>query len=406
MKFLIYSGNYAPELTGIGKYNGEMGAWLAARGHEVRVITTPPHYPAWKIWNGYRSTRYSHEVRDGVDVYRAPTWIPKRLTGLKRIIHLLSFAISSIPLLIAQLRWRPDVIFLTEPPLACAINTIIFAKLVGARSVLHIQDYEVDAAFDLGIIRGDRSRRLIERFERFIISRFDVVSSISHRMVFRAISKGVEKQRTAYFPNWVDVSAIFPFNGPNKFRQLVGAGAGDTVALYSGNMGKKQGLETLAEAAKLLRDVGGIRFVFCGEGAGRADFEMACVGLPNVTFLDLQPLPLLNELLGSANVHLLPQKAGAADLVMPSKLTGMLSSGRCVVATTTAETELGSLVSDVARCGLLSAPERADELAAHLLYLHSNPDVSAELGRNGRQFAETQLSVDRVMEKFLQRFAS
>ena len=67
LKILIYGINFAPELTGVGKYTGEMAAWLAAAGHEVRVITAPPYYPDWNVGDGHRGDRYALADFHGVN---------------------------------------------------------------------------------------------------------------------------------------------------------------------------------------------------------------------------------------------------------------------------------------------------------------------------------------------------
>ena len=105
MKILFYGINFAPELTGIGKYTGEMAQWFAEQGHEVRVITAPPYYPAWKVSEGYQNA-YVTEQWNGVTVYRTPLWVPAQPNGVKRLVHLASFALSSLPTLFKQWFWR------------------------------------------------------------------------------------------------------------------------------------------------------------------------------------------------------------------------------------------------------------------------------------------------------------
>lgn len=400
MKLLVYGINFTPELTGIGKYTGEMATWLAAKGHEVSVIAAPPYYPEWKIGSGYSSHRYQTEHSNGVLVLRAPVWIPTRPGGLKRLLHLASFAFSSLPLLLSRWRSRPDVIWVAEPPLMCAPAASIFASIIGAKSWLHIQDFEVDAAFDLGLIKGASIRRLALASERWLMRRFDVVSTISERMVERAKSKDTTARRIVHFPNWVDISGITPLNKPSSYRHELGIPDDAVVVQYSGNMGNKQGLEILAKVARLLQGEKRVQFVFAGNGSGRVDLEMRCAELGNVRFLDLQPLERLNDWLGLADIHLLPQRSDAADLVMPSKLTGMLASGRSVVATAHADTELGGVVSQAANCGLVVPPEDPHAMAEAILSLINDPAKRAAFGANGRAYAERELDRDVILTRF------
>jgi colanic acid biosynthesis glycosyl transferase WcaI len=214
------------------------------------------------------------------------------------------------------------------------------------------------------------------------------------------LAKGVAPARLVHFPNWVDISAIAPLPQPSAYRAQLGLAAHAVVALYSGNMGNKQGLEILANVARLLADDARVQFVFGGNGSGRADLEARCAGLPHVRFLDLQPLERLNDWLGLADVHLLPQRADAADLVMPSKLTGMMASGRAVLATAGLDTELGRVVAQDAACGLVVPPEDAAAMANALRTLAANPARRAELGANGRRYAESELSRDAILGRF------
>ncbi|UOH75086.1 glycosyltransferase WbuB [Acinetobacter schindleri] len=403
MKILFYGINFSPELTGIGKYTGEMAQWFAEQGHEVRVVTAPPYYPAWKVSEHYENA-YVTEQWNGVTVFRTPLWVPEQPSGLKRLIHLASFALLSIPTLIRQWTWKPDVVWVVEPPLMCAPAAVTFAKLRGSKSWLHVQDYEVNAAFDMGLIKAKWLRGFVEVCERWLMRRFDRVSSISDQMLKLAKAKGIEESQIVSFPNWVDISAIQPLTDVSPYRKELGIAEDKIVALYSGNMGGKQGLEILAEAAQIIqkRDQQHIQFIFCGNGAGRADLERECQGLNNVMFLDLQPFERLSELLGLADIHLLPQRADAADLVMPSKLTGMLASGKSVIATAATDTELGHVITEDAKCGLIVPPENGSAFAEAIIQLSQNAESRQCYGKNARQYAEHKLSKDQILKTFEQ----
>ncbi|MBK5204477.1 MAG: glycosyltransferase WbuB [Polaromonas sp.] len=424
MKLLLYGLNFAPELTGIGKYTGEMAAWLAARGHQVRVVTAPPYYPAWKVGDGFRNG-WQTEVMDcrvagaprnddagSLVVCRCPLWVPPQPGGIKRLLHLASFALSSLPVMLRHIVWRPDVVWVVEPALFCAPAALGVARLAGAKAWLHVQDFEVDAAFDLGLLKGQQVRRWVAAAERWLMRRFDVASTISQRMHQRLLDKGVDAAKAVLAPNWVDISAITPGghglprfarnDEVNHFRTLLGIAPSAVVALYSGNMGAKQGLALLADVAKRCLAQAApaqpaIVFVFCGNGAGRADLVQRCAGLPNVHFLDLQPMERLNELLALADVHLLPQRADAADLVMPSKLTGMLASGRPVLATARLGTELASVVQG---CGVVVPPEDPLAMAQAMLALAADAALREQLGAAGRAHALAHMDRDAVLRQF------
>lgn len=401
MKILLYGINFSPELTGIGKYTGEMAQWFAEQGHEVRVITAPPYYPAWKVSEGYQNA-YVTEQWNGVTVYRTPLWVPSQPSGIKRLVHLASFALSSLPTLYKQWTWKPDVVWTVEPALMCAPAAVTFAKLNGAKSWLHVQDYEVNAAFDMGLIKAKWLRGFVESCERWLMRCFDRVSSISSQMLKLARAKGMDAHNIISFPNWVDISAIQPLKDVSPYRKELKISDDKIVTLYSGNMGGKQGLEILAEAARLIQEqnIENIQFVFCGNGAGRADLEQECQELKNVIFLDLQPFERLGELLGLADIHLLPQRADAADLVMPSKLTGMLASGKSVIATAVTDTELGHVITESAKCGLIVEPENGYALAQAIIKLAQDEESRVVYGKNGRAYAENKLSKDKILRNF------
>ncbi|MBR1207474.1 MULTISPECIES: WcaI family glycosyltransferase [unclassified Bradyrhizobium] len=384
MRILLVGINYAPDLIGVAKYNTELCESLVAEGHEVRVITAPPYYPAWRIPAGFDSHYFRARNVNGVEITRAPIYVPRKPTGAKRLLHHASFALTSaLPMLTKALEWHPDVMLSTAPSLMSSALVSFVARRIGVKSWLHVQDFEVDAAFDLGFLRNGALRRLMLGAESRILRSFDRVSSISPQMVDRLLAKGVPAERTVEIRNWIDTNAIFPRSRQTRYRHEFGIGESDIVGLYSGTMSTKQGLDLVIDAASILQHSHpDIHFILAGEGPDKARLIKMAAGRSNVHFLGLQPNESFNELMATADVHLIPQKAEAADLVLPSKLGAVLGSARPVIAMATEGT---GLAEEVNGAGMVVSPGDTRALADAICTLAQNPALCAAFRAEGRK---------------------
>ncbi|MFM9916980.1 MAG: glycosyltransferase WbuB [Rhizobacter sp.] len=397
MKIVLVSMNFTPELTGVGRYSGEMAAGLVERGHEVSVVCAPPYYPTWQVQSGYSGSAYRTEYpMPGLTVHRCPIWIPKRLGGLSRMLHLASFALASLPVVLKLVVWQPRVVFVVAPDLMCAPAAWLAARLSGAKAWLHIQDFELDAAFELGLLKQPLLRRFATWAERRLLLRFDTVSTISGRMMGLLAAKGVDARKAVFLPNWVDVSSIRHTDDAMALRSTLCIAESQVVCLYSGTLNRKSGVEVLVEAARRLIGDPRIMFVICGNGEMRAALEAQAQDMDNVRFLDLVPSSQVNALLNMADIHLLPQLRGAADLVLPSKLVGMLASDRPVIAAAAPGTEIASIVRD---CGIVTEPECAQGFAQAIASLAIDPSRRDRLGAAGRAYAEAELDAKGVFQR-------
>lgn len=398
-KILLLAINHAPEKTGIGKYQGEMAKWLAQKGYHVRVITAPPYYPAWKVSKRYKSYAYKTETIDHVKVYRVPVYVPGAPSGLTRLIHLASFSCFSLPVLLAQaLFWRPDIILATAPSLMAAPLAVLAGKIAGAKTHLRVQDFEVDAAFDLGLLNKSLLHRVAVYLERLILRSFDGVNTITPRMRDKLMEKGVHKEKSFIFPNWADVDAFDPAQGAGPWKEKLKLEPDTILAVYSGNLGRKQGLNTIIDAAVLLQDKINIRFIISGNGIARKEIEAQTANMDNVIMLPVQPMKAFVHLMIAADIHLLPQRAEAADLVMPSKLGNILASGRPVVVGATKGTQLFDAVQG---CGLTTPPDDAEAFARAITTLADDADLRRKMGQQGYIRAQSEWQQGRIMERMV-----
>lgn len=400
MKILLIGINYLPELTGIGKYSGEMAEWLASKGHEVHVLTAAPYYPEWRVRPGYSSMKYQRERIGEVSVIRCPIWVPRNPSGFKRILHLASFGLSSLFPGLVQCIWRPDLVIAIEPPLLGAPVALLIAKASKAKAWLHIHDYEIDAAFALNLLPSKRIRSWVNRAEKMLLSGFDRVSTISESMLAKLGPKGVPGERQVLFANWADIERLQPDPaGGLAFREALHIGPLEKLVLYSGNLGEKQGVEIIIEAARLIEDRHDIHFLICGNGAAEERLKRSAAGLKRLRFLPLQPQAQFRQMLNAADIHLLPQKADAADLVMPSKLTGILAVGGFVIATAHPDTELGRTVSVCG--GRLVEPGDEEGLAQTIISSIDDRSWVESAYANAIAYAHKHLNKDSILSDFM-----
>lgn len=400
-RLLLIGGNFAPELTGIGKYNGEMARWLADNGYECIVITSFPHYPQWKIQPPYTKSRYwykKEQLQDGrIIVYRCPQYIPNQPSGSKRVLMDISFALSAtVRLLIQLFKKKADVVMVVAPPFHLGLLGILYSRIRKADFVYHIQDLQIEAARDLRMISSSLVIKMLFGIERFILKKATVVSSISEGMINKIRNKS--NSVVTSFPNWVDVQLFHPLANKDQIKTVYGFSSNDKVILYAGAIGEKQGLEAILHVAATVRHLPHIQFLICGAGPYREQLHQQAISraLNNVHFRDPEPFSSFNQLLNMADVHLVIQKASAGDLVMPSKLTTILAVGGLAVVTANEQTSLHKVVTEN-KMGIVVPADDAQALATGIL--QAIYKSQGHITGNARRYALEYLSIDRIMSK-------
>lgn len=406
---LLISGNYYPEPTGIGKYNKEMTDWMADNGFEVTVISTYPYYPYWEVQVPYsrRHKWYTKEKLitaqgNSITVYRCPHYVPHKPTGVRRMILDFSFGLSAFFQVLKLAGTKKfEYVITVIPPLPLGLLSILYKKLRNAKFLYHIQDLQIEAARDLQMIKSQRTIRNLFRLERYIFRHADTISSISEGMIERIQEK--TSKPIVFFPNWTDLSLYYPIANKSALKKEFGFAATDKIVLYSGSIGEKQGLETILDAAaKVLHPT--IKFVVCGSGPYQAHLqkEAASRKLSNVVFLPLQPADQFNRFLNIADLHLVIQKADAADLVMPSKLTNILATGGLVLITANEGSALHKLISKY-QMGLLVPAENPQALQQGIT--HAVTADNGDIQANALAYARQHLSINEIMKTYFKNCA-
>jgi colanic acid biosynthesis glycosyl transferase WcaI len=379
-RILVWSPNYAPELTGIPPLVTDACDWLAARGHSVEVITAFPNYPERTIHAGYRGRLSVTERRGGVHVER--TWLRVRPGErfVDKALYELSFAGLSAPRVARRVR-RADVLLCLVPSLSAALAgaALVRTRRPRTRLVVWVQDLVLRAASTLPDL-GPTARRLIQLaggIEAAALRAADRVVVCSPAFSAHATDLGVEPSRIRLIYNWVDLERIAP-GPPREHTRPI-------RFLYAGNLGYTQGFETLIDAARLVGD--DIRLEIVGAGNVAAKVRQLAAETANVRVSAPVPDDQYPDLLASADVHVVIQRGVSADANFPSKIASSLASGRPVVASISADSAAASVLSDSGGA-LVVAPDDPVALADAMRTFAAQPGLRRELGLRGRAYAE------------------
>lgn len=390
-RLLVVSTNYAPELTGIGPYAAQLAEHWARSGADTHVLTGMPHYPAWRTEAAYRGVWRTEEQRSGVTVHRRRHYVPPRQSALRRAAFeasVLAHGLAAPPAL------RPDAVIAQLPSLAGGVIGARLARRHGVPYIPVVQDLMGAAAAQSGIRGGGRAAAVASRAERYALEAATLVGVIHESFVPRVTAYGVDPDRIRLVPNWSHVQP--PSADRAATRARLGWREGTPVVLHSGNMGLKQGLEVLVDAARLAP---GIRVVLMGDGNQRDALLARASGLPNLDFLPPAAADEFTDVLAAADVLAVTQRASVLDMSVPSKLTSYFVSGRPVVASVA---DGGGTAQEVQRsgAGLLVAPEDPAAVLAAVRKLVEEPAAADELGAHGPRYVARHLSREAGLARF------
>jgi colanic acid biosynthesis glycosyl transferase WcaI len=408
MRILVLALNYVPETTSSGPYTAAMAEHLASLGNDVRVITTFPMAPKWRVFEEYRGRILMKERIRGVSVLRLGCYLPKRPNRVvPRMLSELSFSIAAMIGAVSQ--GRPDAVLCISPPFLLGYVAAIVSFCTRAPLFLHIKDLVGELAIASGMARqGSALARLVQAAERFMIRRANFVATNSQGLLLKLEGWGIHRSRLSWFPDFVDLPhERVAQNGASDFRTKHGISENVFVVMYSGSIALKQGLETLIEAAAFLRAEPDILFVIVGEGPYLDSLKTRAeqLKLANVLFLPLQPRDGLLRQLKSANVLVLTQKKDVVDILFPGKLIFYMAASRACVVAARGDSDAGLVVREY-NTGVVVPPEDPYALASAIVRLRDDSAFAESLGRNGPAVVQRLFDRQTVLSRFTENLES
>jgi len=399
LRILIVSQNYAPEPTSVGPFTTGLAEHFVEAGHDTVVATTFPHYPQWRWQDGTRRLRLV-EMINGVQVRRLRVILPQRPGSTAwRLVFDLSLGMGMMLNTFGVA--TPDVIICGSPPVETAFVGIVLGKMWRRPFVILAQDMPVQAALAVGMLKPGRAARAALAFEGALYRRAARVITISERFFNPLLDLGVHRSAISHIPNWIDTYALRPQKPLASMRARLGAGADDFLIIHAGNMGQKQALQHVVDAAASFPDNSRARVALVGHGpqVAKLTAEIARRSPLRICLLPLMPAEEVPAMLAAADALLVSQRAQVVDAVLPSKTLSYMASGRPIIAAVNRDSATADLVR-AADCGIVVAPEDAEALALGIASLQADPNMCARMGNNGRRYAVERFSKTTVLSQW------
>jgi len=402
VRLLVICPHFAPDVAPTGDVMTRIVEELAARDHEIHVVTALPWYLEHRVVNGWGGKLVRREAVPWGRISRVhpfPTADKKNL--LRRALAFGGF--TALAGAVATAGGRIDGVLAMSPPLTLGAAGWVAGMVRRAPMVFNIQDVFPDVAVNVGAVTNPRVISALRSLERFSYARADAVTVLSEDLRKNVAAKVDDISKVRVIPNFADVERIVPGERMNSYREELGIGD-QTVVMYAGNIGYSQPLDIVVETARQMASRRDVQFVINGSGSGRASLESSARGLSNITFVDLQPRERLGEVLAAGDIHLVLLKRGLAASSVPSKTYSIMAAGRALLASVDPGTEVSRLVES-SQCGIAVPPEDPTALLGALTKLVDDPGFRAMAGTAGRAAVERWYSPAAVAVAYEQLFA-
>jgi colanic acid biosynthesis glycosyl transferase WcaI len=397
MRILLLEQFFDPEPTFKGL---AFARKLVERGHQVEVLTGFPNYPGGQVYPGYRVRFKQIEWMEGIRVNRVPLFPSHDRSSVRRIANYTSFTLAAASIG-AGLIQKPDVIYCYHPPATIGGAAVVLSRLNQCPFVYDIQDLWPDTVAASGMLQNKIAWALIDRWCRWVYRHAAQITVLSPGFKARLVERGVPASKITVIYNWADETKMKQVERDEALARSLGM-AGKFNITFAGTMGLGQALDTVLEAAALLRErAPDIQFVFVGGGVEKERLEAIArrQSLSNVLFLprrapeEMPPVFALSDVL---LVHL--KDDPLFRITIPSKTQTYMAVGKPILMAVPGDA--ADLVTR-AGCGVVCPPEDAPALAEAAWHLFQLSEAErAAMGQRGREFYQRELSMDVGVRRF------
>ncbi len=400
LRLIVLCPHFEPDMAPTGVVMTRIVHELAARGHELHVVTSLPWYRKHQVETGWAGALWRIEKTTWGSISRVQPFAGQTKSNLvRRAVGFILFSyFVGLRALFAGGFWRrADGVLAMSPPLTLGLigwHTKLFR---GGKLVFNIQDVFPDAAVETGAISNQRVIAAASWLERVSYQRSDSVVLLSDDLANNVQRKLDQKfhKRIRVIPNFVDTQAIVPMSRLTNYRRELGI-EDSLVVMYAGNVGFSQSLELMIEAARVLPNV---IFVINGEGSARKSLEAKAHALSNVKFGDYQDASRLSEVLATGDLHVVPLRRGLGSVSVPSKTYSILAAGRPICAAIDLDTEVPRILA-AANAGVCVEPDNQAAFVSAIAAMIGDRKSLEEMGASGRKWVEGHASPQSIAQRY------
>lgn len=399
-KILVIEQNFYPEVAAAGQLLLDLCEDLVRVGYQVKVITRNPKELFQKKIKISKRENYK-----GVEIIRLKSTALSKYDTIGRVINYLTFHLSIFFHIIFSK--RPDLVLVLSNPPFISFHGLILKVFKKCKVIYNVQDLFPDLVVELGKLRNKPFIFTLKTLSKYIIRKMDkviVVGEYMERKIREDVLKDIEADHIVTIHNWADGEKLKVIDKKNNYLKKEWGLEGKFIILYSGNIGYLHEFDTIISAAEDIQNKGykDIVFVFIGEGIKKEYIKKKAEekGLSNILFFPYQPLDRLTYSLGLADISLVTLEEGFEGMVVPSKIYGILASGRPMIGVVGRESELTEIIKR-GKCGKIVKIGDYKTLSKTIIEYYKNPQRCIKEGMSGRKYFEKNFSRKIATRKYI-----
>ncbi|WP_199620934.1 glycosyltransferase family 4 protein [Paenibacillus alkalitolerans] len=405
-KIVFVINYFYPDYASTGQLLTELCLELQ-HNFDITVIAVQPEAKMNKTQKWFEED-HLEQIR----IIRVRNFSVDKTNKWSRIKFILSYFFLSLVALMKEKRVYMVYTISSPPILGGAIGTIgkIFKR---TKHVYNIQDFNPEQAQAVNYSNKQWIYKAAKYVDNLSCKMADHVITVGQDMQQTLLNRFTGKMvpRNSVINNWTNEKEIVPYSKDhpivNEFLHKHNLND-KFIIMYSGNLGLYYDLENIIKVTAEFKGSPDIAFVFIGDGASKNIMQQFVKenNITNVHFLPFLPKEFIKYSLNAADVHLVVNQRGIKGVSVPSKIYGVMASGKPILGVLERGSEAHRLIME-SKSGVVVEPQDYKGIVREInVFRQLDNRQLEEMGLNGRQYLEQYLRKEASIQKYRQLLES